>query len=250
MGTTEKQDVRSEPRPDDAQAFEDYPLTRPEYINAVIHFYRGELHRTTIWRTRIDQTTNWAIVLLAGVFSFTFSSESAHHSTLLFGILMILLLLTIEARRYRRFDAWYARVRMIEENFYIPILRRDLISPTGAWRQRVAEDLMSPRYKMTPLEAIGIRLRRNYIWLFLVLLVGWLAKLEIPTELAPDYAHSVPELYDRMAIGPVPSAVVLGAVIAFYVAAIWLALWPGSRASDRELTSETVPQSEHDWQHL
>jgi len=27
------------------------------------HAYRGELGRTTAWRTRIDRTTNWAVVL-------------------------------------------------------------------------------------------------------------------------------------------------------------------------------------------
>lgn len=235
---------------DAPRAFEDYPLTRPEYINAVIHFYRGELHRTTIWRTRIDQTTNWAIALLAGVFSFTFSNESAHHSTLLFGNLMILLFLVIEARRYRRFDAWYARVRMIEENFYIPILTRDLVSPTGQWRQRVAEDLMVPKYKMTPLQAIGIRLSRNYIWLLLVMLVGWFAKLTMPSEIAPGYAHSVGEVFERMHIGPVPSSLVFLTVIVFYVAMIALALRHRRRSVDREFGSETVPESAHEWQHL
>lgn len=250
MTVAEQRQQPDEPPADSARAFEDYPLTRPEYINALIHFYRGELHRTTIWRTRLDQTTNWAIVLLAGVFSFTFSSEGAHHSTLLFGNVLIVLLLGIEARRYRRFDAWYARVRMIEENFYIPILKRDLISPMGQWRQRVAEDLLAPKFKMTPLEAIGIRLSRNYVWLLLTMLLGWIGKLVMPSAFAPGYAHTLSDVYERMHVGPVPSAVVLAIVVAFYTGVIGLALRFRGHSIDREFTRDTVPQSEHEWQHL
>ena len=31
------------------------------YVNAMIHFYRGELGRIMIWRQRLDVTTTWAI---------------------------------------------------------------------------------------------------------------------------------------------------------------------------------------------
>ena len=41
--------------------FEDYPLTRQEYISVMVHFYRGEVHRSTTWRQRLDATrsTRW-----------------------------------------------------------------------------------------------------------------------------------------------------------------------------------------------
>lgn len=45
---------------DRAPAFEDYPLTRQESISAMVHFYRGEMYRSQIWRQRLDTTTNWA----------------------------------------------------------------------------------------------------------------------------------------------------------------------------------------------
>jgi uncharacterized membrane protein len=225
------------------QAFEDFPLTRPEYINSVIHFYRGELARTTVWRTRIDQTTNWAIALLAGVFSFTFSTKEPTHFILLFGNAIVFLFLMFEARRYRRFDAWFARVRMIEENFYIPILKRDLKSPMGQWRQRVAEDLMTPRYKMTPVQAVGIRLSRNYIWLFLVMLVGWFAKL----MMHPTSVTTASEVFERMHIGPVPPVFVLSTVTFFYAAVLTLSVRYRGLSVDREFSRETVPGSDHDW---
>jgi len=31
-------------------------------ITARSHLYRGELYRSTVWRTRLDTTTNWAVV--------------------------------------------------------------------------------------------------------------------------------------------------------------------------------------------
>ena len=31
-------------------------------IGAIAHLYRGEVYRSTVWRTRLDQTTNWAVV--------------------------------------------------------------------------------------------------------------------------------------------------------------------------------------------
>jgi len=35
-------------------AFEDYPLTRSEYISAMVHFYRGERSRADAWRSRLE----------------------------------------------------------------------------------------------------------------------------------------------------------------------------------------------------
>ena len=33
----------------------------PGYVNAMSHFYRGEMGRIMVWRQRLDVTTNWAI---------------------------------------------------------------------------------------------------------------------------------------------------------------------------------------------
>ena len=30
-------------------------------IGAIAHLYRGEIYRSTVWRTRLDSTTNWAM---------------------------------------------------------------------------------------------------------------------------------------------------------------------------------------------
>ncbi len=41
---------------------------KPEFtaaeIGALAHLYRGEVYRSTVWRTRLDSSTNWAVVTI------------------------------------------------------------------------------------------------------------------------------------------------------------------------------------------
>ena len=46
-------------------------------IGALAHLYRGEVYRSTAWRTRLDSTTNWAVVTTGIALSATFSSAEA-----------------------------------------------------------------------------------------------------------------------------------------------------------------------------
>ncbi|HYO46578.1 MAG TPA: DUF2270 domain-containing protein, partial [Gemmatimonadota bacterium] len=66
----------------------------------------------------------------------------------------------------------------------------------------------------------GIRLRYNYIWIYLAILIAWLAKLYV----YPTPAMSPRDLIDRMRVGPLDGWVVLAIVGAFYLAAVWLAV--------------------------
>ena len=45
-------------------------------IGALAHLYRGELYRSTVWRTRLDATTNWAVVTTGIALSITFNDIS------------------------------------------------------------------------------------------------------------------------------------------------------------------------------
>lgn len=158
-------------RPD----FEHKKLTRSEYISAITHFYRGELDRANTWRIRLDTTTNWAIVSTIGILSFGFSSGHPSASIIL-GMYLVANFLFLEARRYRYFDVWKDRVRMVEVNFFKPLLLRNLISPTEKWGLLVASDLHSPHFKITMAQALKKRLKMNYLVLFLILLAGWLGQ--------------------------------------------------------------------------
>ena len=56
---------------------EAHPAFGSAEIGALAHLYRGELYRSTVWRTRLDATTNWAVVSTGLALSLTFSSEWA-----------------------------------------------------------------------------------------------------------------------------------------------------------------------------
>jgi uncharacterized membrane protein len=203
----------------EAPSFETSPLSRTEYMNALVHFYRGELDRSTQWRLRLDNTTNWAIFSVMGLITFSLGDPSHSHVGILAGMILVFTFLGIEARRFRFFDVWRSRVRMLEENFFIPIIRRNLVSPRENWREFVAQDLDRPKFKITFLDAVGIRLRCNYIWIFLAILVAWFAKL----YMHPTPAANPGDLVGRMRVGPLGGPVVLALVGVFYTAAIWLA---------------------------
>ena len=192
--------------------FEDFPLTRQEYISVMVHFYRGEVHRSTSWRQRLDATTNWAVLTMAGMLSFAFASPDHPHIVLLLSNLVILAYLFIEARRYRYFEVYRARVRMLEENFLIPVITRQLESPMVTWREMVAMDLDLPKYKTTMLEAVGFRLRRNYAPIFLIVLGGWMVKLMIH----PKMLESFGDIWTRISLGGMSAGLVVAGGVLFY----------------------------------
>jgi uncharacterized membrane protein len=109
---------------------------------------------------------------------------------------------------------------MLEENFLIPVVTRQLESPMVSWREMVAMDLDLPKYKTTVLEAVGFRLRRNYIMIFGIILGAWVVKL----MMHPEFATSWREVWDRIAVGMFPSWLVLAAGVLFFVVMIGI-MW-------------------------
>lgn len=154
--------------------FEGQPLQRGEYITAMAHLYRGELQRSLSWRLRLDTTTNWAIFTTAGILTFAFNNPQYATQTLLAGMYANLMFLILEAQRFRFFDVFHSRLRMIEENFYGPLLKRDLDSPQTHWGRVVAADLFQPHFHLSLRQAIRSRLGRVYAPLFMAQIIGWL----------------------------------------------------------------------------
>ena len=181
--------------------YEGTPLSRQEYISAIVHLYRGEMSRATAWRIRLDTTTNWAVLTTAGLLAFAFREGDSPHWTLLFGTALITLLLGYEARRYQMFDVWRARVRKIEENFYGPILTRDPVSPQAGWGERVARDLLNPSYKIGFRQAVRARFLRNYWAIYVVLLLAWVVKVVISSPHPQGPAHTWAEFRRNLGTG-------------------------------------------------
>jgi uncharacterized membrane protein len=196
-----------------------FPSTSTEFINLIAHYHRAEIARMAGWRDRIDRTTNWAITVVAGMLSVSLSTPTAHHGVLLFAMVLVLLLLAIEARRYCFFDVFRARVRQLERSYYAQIFAPEpAVDPD--WAQALGQDLRRPRFLMSVRAAMSRRLRRNYLWMFLVLLLAWVLKVSSstlhPDGVQPDSAHPFQDLVRTLALGPVPGWAVLLTVTVFY----------------------------------
>lgn len=195
------------------QRFDLAHTSRPEFVNALIHLYRGELGEATAWRSRIDTTSHWALVLSGTALSFVFGDNNIDRHVLIPIVsLFCTFLLTTEARRYRFFDIWRSRARMIEINFYRPLLAGTK-PPMPDWADRLAHDMEWPRFHMSWWEAVGRRLRRNYVGIYLVLLGSWIIVLMTH----PTTTTSFKEILTRAAIGPFPGVFVFACMVLFYL---------------------------------
>lgn len=187
-------------------------------MTALSHLYRGELYRSTVWRTRLDATTNWAVLTTGIALSLTFSSENASPLPLVLVGLLVMTFLIIEARRYRFFDFWRLRAHILELHFFGPILRGQGVQVENGWNEILYQDYKAPNLHITFAEAVGRRLRSNYCWIFAIQVTAYVGKLLI---------HPVPvvswhEFWMRVAIGPIPGQLVLLAGLAFH--ATWIAV--------------------------
>lgn len=200
-----------------------FPVTSQEYINLIAHYYRGEIARMAGWRDRIDRTTNWAITCVAAMLSISWSTPGRHHEVILFAMAIVALLLIIESRRYRFFDVYRRRVRMIEHWYYAEVFGRGDRSGPG-WTEDLANGLRCPEFAISKGEAFRRRLRRNYIWLFLILLAGWV--LQISRTLTGMDRVDAASLLDHATIGILPGQAVTAAVLAVYVTLIVASLVP------------------------
>lgn len=189
-------------------------------IGALAHLYRGEVYRSTIWRTRLDATTNWSVVTLGLALSISYADPDVSALPLLLVVILIAMFLILEARRYRYFNVWRARCRWIETNFYAPLLLRSHRPEPGEWQDILAKDYLTPQYHIGFWRAIGRRLRRNYMWIFMFQAVAYFGKIIVhPTPLG-----SWGEMLSRMTVGPIPGAGVCGFLLAFHAAWIILAI--------------------------
>lgn len=214
------------------------PETHSEVVTAVVHYYRAELARMAGWRDRIDRTTNWAITVVAALLSVSLSTASAHHGVLLFAMLLVYLLLMIEARRYRFFDVYRFRVRQLERHYFAQIL-----SPVddfaSNWTQILGQNMREPKFFITYSDALSRRLRRNYIWLFLILLLAWVLKISTP-RLQDEgagfrLAQSIEEVLVHAGLGPIPGWLVVGGVTAFFVWLLYAYLRAPSESAEGDI---------------
>ncbi|MFZ7090592.1 DUF2270 domain-containing protein [Primorskyibacter sp. 2E233] len=206
-------------------------------IGAISHLYRGEVYRSTIWRTRLDTTTNWAVVTLGIALSIAFSSPNASPLPLILVGILIFFFLMLEARRYRYFNVWRARCRWFEVHFFAPMMVDGDLHMEEGWQKTLANDYWNPSYHVSMWVALGRRIRRNYFWILLIQSVAYLGKLAVH----PDPLSSLAQLSERAAIGPINGTIVLsmGAVYCLVWGLAAVVSWRDDkrRASRRKMHS-------------
>jgi uncharacterized membrane protein len=200
------------------------PNTTSEGVTLLAHFYRGEVARVISWRDRLDRTTNWAIGALAAMLSIALATENSHHSVLLFAMLLIHVMLFIEARRYRFFHVYRARLRLFETRYLAAALDFDENNKRVALDE-IRESLRVPRFTITMTEAMSRRLRRNYCWIFLVVLLAWLVKTTSHfSQGRTRLVHSIGEFLQNASIAGIAGAAVIAGVAAMYAWLIFVTL--------------------------
>ena len=186
--------------------FRGYQMRPAEFNTAMVHFYRGEIQRANTWRNRLDTTTNWAVISTGAAISFALSSPLNHYGVIILNTLLVTLFLWIEARRYRYYELWAYRVRLMETDFFASMLVPPF-GPSDDWAESLADSLLKPEFPISMWEAFGRRFRRNYMYIFLILGIAWALK----SFLHPTPALSLADFLDRSAIGPIPGWAMLAA---------------------------------------
>lgn len=205
-------------------------LRSSDFNTAMVHFYRAEVSRSNTWRQRLDHTTNWAVLTTGAALTFAFGSPGNTHLVLLLDTLLVFLFLFIEARRYRYYELWTYRVRLMETNYFVGLLSPPYL-PSSDWAARVTESLKNPAFPISLSEAFGRRFRRNYAFIFLILAVSWIFKVSIH----PVSARTLTRFFTNAEAGPIDGGTVVLVGVIFNA---FLFFFGAATARMRRTTSE------------
>lgn len=234
------------------------PLTIPqkllpaEFNTAMVHFYRGEVQRSNTWRNRLDATTNWAVITAGATLSFVFSQPSNPHFAIPINSILVSIFLFMEARRYRYYEVWANRVRVLETGYFAPMLSHRTTPADKEWAEHIAADLVTPHFTISEWEAVGRRLRANYLWIFILLALSWTLKIYIHPEPIPWASPTGEvifwkEFFVRAQVGLAPGWLVLFAGAIFNML-IFLVAFGTLRL--RDSSSEVLPLEDFEWHPL
>lgn len=199
----------------------------------LIHYYRAMIGRADTWRNRMDATTNWAIVVTAGMISFALGSAAVPHWSLAIVSLMTLSFLLLEARRLCFYNLWQHRALLLERGLIRPALLSSEDDPQLdphaieiEFRRELAPHLGRTVPQMRLRKAIARRLRRVYGYLIGVQVLAWIVKLASH----PTPATSVAQIVSRSAVGPIPGVAVAALVLGSFAAVLVFAGLVGGRS--------------------
>ncbi len=216
-----------DPMSDEAREIGERAATDPDdFLSLLPHFYRGEVSQMNAAQDRIDRTTDWAIALMGAILSVVFSSPDMPAYLLLVGLVALCTFLAFEVRRYRFYDLWRSRVRLMQEDIFASAF--DPLGPEhDDWRVEMSDDLRHPTFKVSVLEALSRRLRRVYGLLLTVVGIAWVCKVTLFTPEA--------DWQEAAELPGISGLVVAGALALFFAVVVVLAYWPADRRAKGEI---------------
>ena len=215
--------------------FRGYEMRPAEFNTAMVHYYRAEIQRSNVWRQRLDNTTNWAVITAGAAISFSLSDPTHHYAVIILNTLLVTIFLWIEARRYRYYELWAHRTRLMETEFFGTMLVPPF-APHQNWATDLSDSLQTPEFPISMWEAFGRRFRRNYMWIYLVLALAWVFKCMSH----PEPAKSLAEFISRLELGPISGWNMLFAGIVFNGVLFIIGL---GTAGLQQASGEVLPRS-------
>lgn len=200
-------------------------------IGALAHLYRGEVYRSTIWRQRLDMTTNWAVLTTGVALSISFATSESSPLPMVLAGMMTVMFLIIEGRRYQYFSVWKFRARMLELSVFVPLLQGKGAQIRTDRGNALSEDYIRPQFRVTFTQSIGRRLRRNYAYLFGIQGLAYFGKIAIH----PSEAQTFSEFIYRAHVGPIPGWFAFSIGVAFHIG--WITVAILTRREDKKDTS-------------
>jgi len=158
----------------------------------------------------------------------------------------------MEARRFRYYEVWANRVRVLETGYFAPMLSHRIIPPDKEWADHISADLAAPRFTISIWEAVGRRLRANYLWIFILLALSWTLKIyihpsPIPTTTPLEREKFWEIVLHRAQVGLAPGWLVIAVGAVFNFAIFFIAF---STMKLRNASSEVLPLESLEWHPL
>lgn len=234
-------EISDTPSSEPVWKYRGYELKASEFNTAMAHFFRAEISRMNVWRQRLDATTNWAVVTTGAAITLAFNTASGQHPVIILNMLLVTLFLAIEARRYRYYELWGYRVRLMETDYFAAMLVPPF-RPSPDWAESLAENLLHPQYSISVWEAFGRRYRRNYFWIYIILMVAWVSKI----WLQPATTATIQEFFARAAFGSARGEWIFAAMLGFNLFLMIVGL---VTVGLQQATGEVLPHSEDSTVH-
>jgi hypothetical protein len=123
------------------------------------------------------------------------------------------------------------------------MLSHRTIAPDEEWAEHISADLIKPHFNISEWEAIGRRLRSNYMWIFILLALCWTLKVYIHPYPTPNLETFI----QRAQVGLAPGWLVIAFGAFFNLMIFVIAI---GTLKLRDSTSEVQPLDKFEWHPL